>query len=304
MEYQEIDEDRIPVIGIGPMICYYTKILKTNSNSAIILQFFDKLLSKIYYQFKEQIYIKSVSNAINSGFNHIDYSAAYGDGSLIRKAIKKSGIERNELWITTRITNQAQYTHNVRTEFFKQLKGLKVSYVDLLQFHWPVPEHYIDTWKIILQLQREGYCKHVGVANCNIHHLENLYNQTGVFPEINQFEVHPLLTQKSLIKYCKEKGIVVEAYTAIARADERLLRLPRLQQIAKKYNKSAIQIILRWQIQQGNVAIVRSMNKKRQKQDLDIFDFYLTTEEMHTIDSFNINSRLRFDPDNCDYTIL
>jgi diketogulonate reductase-like aldo/keto reductase len=134
--------------------------------------------------------------------------------------------------------------------------------------------------------------------------LEEIFKIAEINPMVNQFEIHPLFTQKSLIEFCKSKGIQVEAYSPIARFDDRLVRLPALNAIARKYNKTIIQIVLRWHIQNGVIPIVRSLNKIWQSENISIFDFELTEEEMGKIDSFNINSRLRYDPDNCDFSIL
>jgi diketogulonate reductase-like aldo/keto reductase len=156
----------------------------------------------------------------------------------------------------------------------------------------------------MVELHQQGFCKSIGVANCHQHHLEEILKVSDVVPAINQIEVHPLFTQKPLIEYCKLKGIVVEAYTPVARCDDRLIRLPLLRNIAEKYNKKINQIILRWHIQNGVIPIVRSLNAKHQIENISIFDFELTREEIEKIDSININSRLRYDPDNCDFSIL
>ena len=154
------------------------------------------------------------------------------------------------------------------------------------------------------QLYKENYCKALGVANCHRHHLEKILNIAEIVPQINQIEVHPLFTQKPLIEYCKSKNIVVEAYTPIARFDDRLMRRIKLTEIAKKHEKTPVQVVLRWHIQNGIIPVVRSSNKERQIENISVFDFELTDEEMKTIDGFNINSRLRYDPDNCDFRRL
>lgn len=171
-------------------------------------------------------------------------------------------------------------------------------------FHWPVTGYYEAAWKEMVKLYQEGYCKVVGVANCHKHHLEKLFSVSDIIPAVNQIEVHPLFTQKELIRFCWNNNIAVEAYTAIARFDDRLMRLPLLKNIADKYNKTIVQIILRWHIQTGVIPLVRSLNFKRQQENINIFDFQLTKEEMKAIDGININSRLRYDPDNCDFSIL
>ena len=206
--------------------------------------------------------------------------------------------------MTTRVSNKEQLNGNIKECLYKQLKGFGTDYVDLFMFHWPVTGVYLETWGKMVELYKQGYCKAIGVANCHQHHLEEIFKISDVIPAINQIEVHPLFTQKPLIEFCKSKGIIVEAYTSIARFDDRLVRLPKLKKIANKYNKTIVQIILRWHIQNGLIPIVRSLNKKRQLENITIFDFKLTKEEMDSIDSININSRLRYDPDNCDFSIL
>lgn len=294
----------IPCIGNGPGIPGYTgKFYSTNSNPIGI--FARKVYNKLYARphiYKS--YINAVAHSFQVGFTLLDYSSAYGDGHLIGKAIKKSGVDRKDLFLTTRISNPAQKTGQVRECFINQLKAFDTDYVDLLMFHWPVTGCYLDTWKEMVKLYNEGYCRALGVANCHQHHLEEIFKVSDVVPQVNQFEVHPLFTQKPLIAYCKERNIQVEAYTAIARMDDRLVCLPLLNNIAKKYNKSIVQVVLRWHIQNGVIPVVRSLNPKRQLENISIFDFELSTEEMAAIDGININSRLRYDPDNCDFSIL
>jgi len=303
----ELNHDvKIPSIGIGPGGLGYTSHPKKKNFVATI---YNKSLRKLCRIFHlntplEVKYINSVAHALKIGFHLIDFSESYGDGTLIKKAIKKSGVARENLFITTRIGNTNQIKGDITECLKKQLNGLGVKYVDLLQFHWPVTGYYLNTWKEMEKLYGSGYCKYLGVANCNIHHLESILNECKIRPIVNQVEVHPLFTQKTLIEYCKNHGILVEAYTPLARMDDRLVRLPLLHNIAKKYNKSIVQIILRWDIQNELIPIVRSMNKKHQKELFNIFDFKLTTEEMNLIDGININSRLRYDPDNCDFSIL
>lgn len=290
----------IPCIGNGPGIVGYSPKEKKQSNS-IIARAFRKFIT---IPKSNCNYVDAVAHSFQIGFTLLDYSSSYGDGKLIGKAIKKSGVKREDIFITTRISNAAQRDHKVRECLMNQLKGMGIEYVDMLMFHWPVTDVYLETWREMVQLYKEGYCCCLGVANCHQHHLEALMAVADVVPAIDQFEVHPLFTQKELINYCWSKGIQVEAYTAIARFDDRLMRLPLLKNIASKYNKTVVQVILRWHIQTGTIPLVRSLNKGRQKENINIFDFVLTEEEMNAIDSININSRLRYDPDNCDFSIL
>ena len=290
----------IPCIGNGPGIVGYS-IKKNNISNTIFARVFRKFVSTPQ---KNKKYVDAIVHSFQIGFVLLDYSSSYGDGKLIGEAIRKSGIKREDLFITTRISNEAQRNYKVRECLMQQLQGMNIEYVDMLMFHWPVTGYYLETWKEMVKLYKEGYCRCLGVANCHKHHLEALMTVADITPAINQFEVHPLFTQKELINYCWSKGIQVEAYTAIARFDDRLMRLPLLKKIAQKYNKTVVQVILRWHIQTGTIPLVRSLNKGRQKENIDIFDFELTSEEMLAIDSININSRLRYDPDNCDFSIL
>lgn len=176
-----------------------------------------------------------------------------------------------------------------------------LDYIDMFMFHWPVTGHFVDTYKEMEKLYKEGYVKVLGVANCHQHHLQDIMDNCEIIPAVDQFEIHPLFTQKPLIEFCHQYGIAVQAYTPLARNDDRLTKNLILQGLAKKYHKTIQQIILRWDIQLQQIPIPRSLNPGRQKQNIDIYDFSLTDEEIKAIDSININSRLRFDPDNLDF---
>lgn len=294
----------IPSIGFGPGIMGYSAKMKKKRGpiSTFIWKVYNKLVLRPSQKKK---FVQSIAKAFNNGFRLLDYSNAYGNQELIAKSITKAGITQKDLFLTSRISNQAQFKGRVREEFFETLnKWGGVDKIDLLQFHWPVTGKYIDTWREMLKLKEEGYVRVLGVANCHAHHIEALEKSTGEIPEINQIEVHPLFTQKELLEYCKSKGIVVEAYTPVARYDDRLVRLPILKKLEEKYKKTFVQIILRWHIQNGVIPVVRALSEKHQKDNINIFDFVLEDEDMKIIDGLNLDSRLRYDPDNCDFTIL
>ena len=304
MNFEQIFEGKqVPLIGFGPGGAGYTPKMKKQYRGIGKL-FHNRVTNKINSIIVCRNYVTAIENALNLGYRLIDYSSAYGDGKLFQKAIAKSGVKREELFITTRVSNRAQREGRVREEFMKFLKNMNLEYVDLLQFHWPVTDLYLDTWREMEKLYEEGYVKHLGVANCHQHHLEEIFKICKHRPEVGQFEIHPLFTQKPLIQYYKDNGIVVEAYTPIARYDDRLVRLPLLKKLEKKYNKTFVQIILRWHVQNGVIPLVRSMSKEHQLENISIFDFELSPDDMVAIDAININSRLRYDPDNCDFSIL
>ena len=279
----------------------YSAKMRKKSTSLFVWKVYNKLFLR---PIQKRKFVKSISQAFRNGFTLLDYSNAYGNQEVIAMAIKKSLIPRERLFLTSRISNRAQFNNTVRDEFLDTLKKWGVNYVDLLQFHWPVTGKYIDTWKEMIRLKEEGYVKVLGVANCHQHHIEALEKATGVVPEVNQIEVHPLFTQKKLLEYCKSKNIQVEAYTPVARYDDRLVRLPLLKRLEQKDNKSFVQIILRWHIQNGVIPVVRALNPKHQKSNIDVFDFELSHEDILLIDGLNLDSRLRYNPDNCDFTIL
>lgn len=237
-----------------------------------------------------------------AGCNLIDTSRAYAGSERCIGKMMKAG-KRENFFIVTKLCNRDQVGGNIREALLKSLEELQTDYVDLYLMHWPVTDTYLDTWKEFEKLYREGLCRAIGVANCNIHHLEAIKKIADVEPMVNQIECHPLFTQNELREYCNENGIRVMAYTPTARMDERL-RKTVLMDIAKKYHKSLAQIILRWHIQMGNIPVVNTGNRKHLKENFDIFDFVLTPEEMEQITAININSRLRYDPDNCDFSKL
>lgn len=209
------------------------------------------------------------------------------------------------MFLTGRISNKAQFAgkDGVRRQIEDILTGYRTDHLDLLMFHWPVTGFFEETWTVLCEAYEKGLARCIGVANCHAHHLKRLM-EVGRKPMVDQFEVHPLFTQKPLLAFCKESGIQVEAYTPLARFDDRLMRLPALKSIAEQHGKSVAQIVLRWHVQQGRIPIVKSRNQERQREDFNIFDFELTNAELAKIDSFNINARVRYDPDNCDFTIL
>ena len=290
----------IPCIGIGPSTIKANYQTLFNRNS-IIGKIEHKIGYKVKYLLAKHKYIKSVSHALNIGYRLLDYSFAYGTGKEIMDSIAYSKLKREDVFITSRATNIQQFTGTVREDFFRGMERMGLEYVDLFMFHWPVTDHFINTYKEMEKLYKEGYIKVLGVANCHQHHLQAIFDNCEIKPAINQFEVHPLFTQKPLIDFCKKNNIVVEAYTPLARNDDRLQKNLILKGLAKKYNKTIQQIVLRWHIELGIIPIPRSLNPERQFQNIDIFDFSLTTEEIKAIDSININSRLRFDPDNLDF---
>lgn len=295
--------NKIPVMGLGTDDVFFINPPKTVSNP-----YMNRLLQAYNYRILKPRLNNQMSRkfakAIKAGYRLIDTSAAYNNEQSIGKAIKASGIERSRMFITTRCTNKMQYEGTVREGFLRSLEKFGLEYLDLYMFHWPVPGCYLDTWRVMEELYDEGLVKNLGFANCHKHHIEEILKICKVRPVLNQVEVHPLFTQKPLIEYCKSEGIQVEAYSPLAQNDGRLRRNRILEEISKKYNKTRVQVIIRWHIDNGVIPVPRSMNVERMMRNIDVFDFALTPDDIRRIDSININSRLRYDPDNCDFSLL
>lgn len=248
--------------------------------------------------------IKVIRKSVKLGYRSFDTATAYSNERFVGYGIKFSGVKRKELFISTKLSNAQQRSGEIESALKDSLKRLKLDYVDLYLMHWPNPETYIESWIKMEKLYKKGLAKAIGVCNFHKHHLEKLLEVASVIPAVNQIEVHPLLNQDELVSYCKSKGILVEAYTPLARMDNRLVSNETLIQIARKYDKKISQIVLRWDYQRGIVTIPKSNKVERLKDNINIFDFSLTEEEMIAINNVNINLRLRHNPDNCDFTKL
>ena len=300
----------IPSIGLGtasPLHETYEHIRglpNTLSGKVERKLFYNRYAMKWWRRSMSQLWKDSFLHALKSGYRLIDTSAAYGCEELLSQAIAESGVRRDELFITTRISNQQQWNSNARDSLMESMGKLGVNYIDLFMIHWPVPDTYIDVWSKMEGLYGEGLVRSIGVANCHQHHLDKLLESANVVPMLNQFEIHPLMTQKPLIKYCQDKGIQVEAYTPIGRFNEKLAQSSVLKSIAEWHSKTIVQVILRWHIQNRVIPVVRSKNFARIDQNMDIFNFELRPDEMRAIDGMNENLRLRYDPDNCDFSKL
>ncbi len=288
-----------------PNICMGTGVTHTyNYNSLISTgRYWITNAIKNKKRLKKDYYLSNVIDvAMKNNCNMFDTSRAYGGSEhVLGKTLKK--YKRSDYYIVTKVSNTDQYSGNIRDALEKSLKELSVDYLDLYLLHWPVKDKYIDSWKQLERFYEEGLCKAIGVCNCNIHHLERINASCNISPMINQFECHPLFTQNELREFCKSKNIQVMAYTSTARMDERLYKTV-LYGIAKKYNKTITQVILRWHQQIGNIPIVSSSSVKHMKENTLINDFTLSDNEINSIMAININSRLRYDPDNCDFTKL
>ncbi|MBG9589782.1 aldo/keto reductase [Cytobacillus firmus] len=241
----------------------------------------------------------TVKDAINIGYRLIDTAAFYENEEGVGKAIKESGVPREELFITTKVWNTDQGYDQTLNAFDNSLKKMGLDYIDLYLIHWPVKERYLETWRALEKLYKDGKARAIGVSNFQIHHLKDIMENSSEKPAVNQVELHPLLFQKELRAFCSEHNIKVQAWSPIARG--RVLEDSDIKEIAERHGKSAAQIILRWHLQNGIMVIPKSVKKDRLRENADIFDFELTEDEMRQINALNNNHRFGADPDNFDF---
>lgn len=245
-----------------------------------------------------------VVQALQMGYELFDTSAAYGNESSLGQGLLLSRKPRSSFFLTSKVCNRDQYENRVEEALDQTLKQLRTDYLDLYLIHWPVPGLFQKTWLTLVEMQKQGKVRAIGVANFHPHHLEELARISDVVPAVDQVELHPLLSQQPLREYCRERGIQLEAYSPVARMHEKLILHPGWEALKKRYGKTVPQLILRWDFQHEVIAIPKASSPDRLRENLDIFDFELSEEDMAVIDGMNCNFRVRYDPDHCDMTKL
>ncbi|WP_273793603.1 aldo/keto reductase [Brucella anthropi] len=219
--------------------------------------------------------ITAVSEALKAGYRHIDTAAIYGNEEGVGKAIRNSGIERGDIFLTTKLWNSEQGYEPTLKAFDTSLKKLGADYVDLYLIHWPIPSKdlFMETWRAFLRLKEEGRAKSIGVSNFRTADLERVIKESGVTPVLNQIELHPQFQQDELRLFHSKHNIATEAWSPLGQG--RILEDSTLKAIAAKHGKSVAQVILRWHIETGNIVIPKSVTPARIKENFDIFDFRL-----------------------------
>ncbi|MDO5135550.1 MAG: aldo/keto reductase [Eubacteriales bacterium] len=227
----------------------------------------------------------AIASAVECGYRLIDTASAYKNEESVGKAIAKCGVPRKELFITSKIWNNAQRLGDVEGAFHRSMERLKLDYLDLYLIHWPVPGCYTGTWTVMEKLLESGQVLSIGVSNFQIHHLEELKKVSGLVPAVNQIECHPLCYPKELIEYCQDEGIQVQAYSPLARGayfDNDVMCV-----LGTKYVRTPAQIGLRWAIQKGIGVIPKSVHPDRIAANAHIFDFTIQEEDMAILDTLN-----------------
>lgn len=242
-----------------------------------------------------------VETALSIGYRHIDTAMIYQNEKAVGNAIKASGIPREEIFITTKLWNADQREGLVNEALKTSLEKLDTDYIDLYLIHWPVANKIQETWKKFEQLYATSMVRAVGVSNFKAHHLEKLKEVSDLVPAVNQIEIHPYLTQQADLDYCTGAGIRVEAWSPFAANKTDLFDEKILIALADKYEKTPAQIVLRWNFQRGVIVIPKSANEKRLKENIDVFNFNLSSDEIILINSLNKDKRIGADPDNFDF---
>ncbi len=233
-----------------------------------------------------------------AGYRAIDTAAVYGNEAGVGRAIAASKVDREDLFITTKLWNDNQGYDETLQAFEESMKKLDLSYLDLYLIHWPKPQldKALDTWRAFERLYDEGLIRAIGVSNFKPHHLDALLAQANIIPAVNQIELHPMMSQIETREYCEQREIKIEAWSPLMQAGE-LLDHPVIQGIANVHSKEPAQVVLRWHVQSGFLVIPKSKTPERIKDNIEIFTFELSPEEMLQIDSLNSNRRIGPDPD-------
>jgi 2,5-diketo-D-gluconate reductase A len=237
------------------------------------------------FQIEPRDTAKAVSEALEVGYRHIDTAEMYGNEKEVGEAIRASGLDRGDVFVTSKLNNGAHEPHDAREAFDTTLSELGFDYVDLFLIHWPLPTLYdgdfVSTWRTLEEFHRDGRARSIGVSNWQIEHLERLAAETDIVPAINQIEVHPYLTNNAVREYDREHQIATEAWSPIAQGE--VLDDPTITQIAYKVGKTPAQVVLRWHVQRGDIVFPKSVTPSRMKENFELFDFEIEPADMDAI---------------------
>jgi 2,5-diketo-D-gluconate reductase A len=254
------------------------------------------------FQVKPADTAEAVGTALQAGYRHIDTAEGYGNEKEVGEAVGKSGLDRADVFVTSKLGNGAHRPEDARRAFADSLDALSFDYVDLFLIHWPLPTRYdgdyVSTWKTLEEFYRDGRARSIGVSNFQPHHLRRLHGESEITPAVNQIEVHPYLTQDDVRTFCAEHQIAIEAWSPIAQGN--VLDDPTIMSIARSVGKTAAQVVLRWHIERGDIVFPKSVTPARIKENIDIFDFELSGEDVEAISALNRNERTGPDPDKFD----
>jgi 2,5-diketo-D-gluconate reductase A len=245
---------------------------------------------------------EATAAALRAGYRHIDTAEMYGNEKQVGEAIRKSGLDRADVFVTSKLSNSSHRPDDARRAFGESLDALGFDYIDLFLIHWPLPTRYdgdyVSTWKTLEEFYRDGRARSIGVSNFQPHHLRRLHGESQIPPAVNQIEVHPYLTQDEVRAFCAEHQIAIEAWSPIAQG--RVLDDPTIVSIASRVGKSPAQVVLRWHIERGDIIFPKSVTLARVRENIAIFDFELSGADVEAISALDKNERTGPDPDTFD----
>lgn len=240
--------------------------------------------------------VRAVRDAIEMGYRHIDTAKAYDNERDVGRAVKESGVPREEIFITTKLWNSDHGYDSTKRAFDESRRQLGMSHIDLYLIHWPVEGLRSESWRAMVELLERGDCRAIGVSNYTISHLEELLASSPVIPAVNQVEFSPFLYQRDLLGFCRDKGIQVEAYSPLTQGKK--LKHPTLVAQAKKYGKTPAQVLIRWAIEHELVVIPKSARRSRIEENADVFDFNINPDDLAALDGLDEGFRTCWDPTN------
>lgn len=249
----------------------------------------------------------SVTHALKAGYRHIDTAAIYGNEESVGRAIKKSGIDRSELFITTKLWNNNHSYEKAKLAIDESIAKLDLDYVDLYLIHWPNPVDLrpdfatgnAESWRAMEEAVAEGKIKAIGVSNFHPHHIDALLKTAKIKPVVNQIFLNPSDMQPEIVSYCREKDILLEAYSPLGTG--KIFEVDSLKELAAKYNKTVAQVVLRWSLQHGFLPLPKSVTESRIKENIQVFDFELSKEDMEIIDQLRGTAGLALNPDETTF---
>lgn len=249
----------------------------------------------------------SVRHALLSGYRHIDTAAQYGNEPDVGRGIRESGVLRKEIFLTTKLWNDERGYETTLAAFERSLNNLGTDYIDLYLIHWPATPHRFEnwqelnlgTWRAFEKLYQEGRIRAIGVSNFMPHHLKPLLDECEIIPMVNQIEIHPGMLQPETVKASQEQGMLIEAWSPLGTG--RMLKNERLMQIASQYGVSTAQLCLRYVLQHGYLPLAKSVTPSRIEENMKIFDFEISAEDMAFIDAMPYFGGSGFDPDKVNF---
>jgi 2,5-diketo-D-gluconate reductase A len=253
------------------------------------------------FQIEPENTTKATLDALDVGYRHIDTAEMYGNEKEVGQAVRESGIDRGDIFVTSKLNNSFHAYDDALEAFDKTLADLDIDYLDLFLVHWPLPTvgDFVETWKAMEKMYEGGKVRAIGVSNFQPTHLRRIHGETSVTPAVNQVEIHPYLTNEEVRAFDTEHGIATEAWSPIAQG--KVLDDPTIVRIAENLGKTPAQVTLRWHIQRGDIVFPKSVTRSRVEENFDLFDFELSGTDMTDITALNKDERTGPDPDTFDY---